>query len=148
MKLAKYQSTLSESEPLATGDDFLVPSIVQNWGDLVGVLPSSIVGEWDTTRIEQGLANSYEAIAAEVATLLAEHGVSEVHEDDLAQARSRWASRVDAWVALSTRVDALYRAYRLRDETALVPAAAKLWATLEVRCSDVTGQAWTAVLRG
>lgn len=146
MKLSTYQKTLPALPEQLINEQYLVPAIVQDWGRVIGTQADALASDMTPAQVLDQVAVHYKHTAQGVALLLRMHGVSELSEDAAASAKHRWASKIDPWVSVDARVVALHQAYR--QEAAVIPAAEKLWAGLEARCTAITGRTFKEVLGG
>lgn len=116
--------------------EFLVPEIVRQWGVVAGT-PAS-----EEPKLLQA---EYAALAHMVADLLGLVGITEVSTEAVEHASKRWAARINPWVSIGTRVQALHVAYLDAQEDVPV-AAERLWATLEFRCKAAVGASFVEVV--
>lgn len=115
-----------------------VPAIVQAWGLAVG---ASAVSQ------QPELKQMYGGVALRVARLLETLGVTEVSEEAVESVSKRWATNVNAWVAVGNRVTALHDAWRYEQHEDISRIAERLWAALEARSQAITGSKFEDVLK-
>ena len=85
---------------------------------------------------------TYREIAIRTALLLRHHG-----KQDTEAEVSRFTLNLDPMVAISGRVDRIYRAFRLDEPEVLMREAEFLWVTLAARSKDVCGEEFKHVLQ-
>jgi hypothetical protein len=146
IKLVDYQRTLPVLPHTLQTNDYLVPDLVLEWGKLVGVQASAEAGNWSAPDTHLETIARYRELCRTAALLLQVHRVTAIGTEALESAKHRWATKIDPWVALDSRVTSVFQAYR-QEEAELIPGRAeKLWAALESRCLAVTGQSLDEVL--
>jgi hypothetical protein len=148
ISLADFQATVpSEREELATELDYLVPALVGAWGDLVTCTAADLVERRRADDAQRAQAYHYKQLATHTALLLRGFGIDAVGGDEIMVVTSKLASLTDPWVALSTRVDRIFRAYRLGEEERVRHEAELLWVGLAHHCPAINeGQTFEDVL--
>lgn len=146
IKLVAYQKTLPVLPHTLMTEDYLVPDLVQEWGKLVGVKASAVAGEWSPADAQAETVARYRELARTVALLLQSYNTHVLSADALDSVKHRWATKIDPWVALESRVTSVHQAYRQGEVEQLPNRTEKLWATLESRCLAITGQSLDEVL--
>jgi hypothetical protein len=146
MKLSTYQSTLPTLPADLVSDDYLVPAVVEHWGTLVGAQAEALANDQTESEWSDVVEARYAALAQHVAQLLTCHNVTELSEEAAASGKHRWATKIDPWIALGTRVDSVHQAYRNQTPEKVGPAAERLWVALDARCKALTGKTFKEVL--
>jgi len=148
ISLADVQSRLPvQRDELAKELDYLVPAVVAFWGDVAGMTARSLSEDWKPKETQVGRAFLYKGLASATAHLLKGFDIDAVGGDEVSVVTSKLASLTDPWVALSTRVDRLFRAYRLGEEERVRHEAQLLWVALEHHCPAINeGQTFEDVL--
>lgn len=146
--LAKYQArTADRLNPELSGDiDYLVPTLVNDWGMLAGTPARAKVGKWEAATTMDRLSDNYSELVFTTAHLLALFSVEAVGGDAITSVTNKLSAMVDPLVSIGTRVDRLYRSYRMGELDRVRHEAELLWVALEYRCDRITGQTFAKVI--
>lgn len=147
MKLIEVQKAAAADLPdnVVGNVDYLVPTLVADWGALVQL--DADAAEFDNeAQITQFRVDAYRQMADTAALLLALYGIESASGDAITTVTSRISSQMDARLQLSSRVDRLYRAYRLGELDHVRYEAELLWVALEYRAEAVTEHSFKEVL--
>lgn len=149
ISLAQYQSKIEGRFPEGMLiPDYLIPALVGEWGSLAAVSATAIGANWDEATTQGMTQDAYQNLADLTARLLALFSVEAVGGDEVASVSSKLSKLVDPLVAISNRVDRLYRAYRDGELDRVRYEASLLWVTLDTRSKAITGAPFEAVLAG
>lgn len=146
--LKAFQASLPHTtDTELNSDTYIVPLLVQTAGDMLGMDARAMSENLSPSAYNAQLCDGYRDLAICTATLLSYYGVEEIDPEIVESSKSRIALSVDAQVAIHTRVDRLYRAFRLDEVDHTRAEAQRLWTTLDTRCKVVTGKAFAQVLK-
>lgn len=127
--------------------EYLVPKIVKDMGQLIGLEADARLGNWDISQLEPETLDAYRELAATTSRLLDLFSVEKVSEEAVASVSHRLAASVDPLVSLHSRVDHLFRSYQQDEADHVRDDAQKLWAALVFRCHSITGKSIDTVLK-
>lgn len=147
LSLSKFQTKIAPSLPDEVNNlDYLVPMVVGMWGHVACTPASAKAASSTPSETMELLASSYRDLATTTAHLLALYGVDAVGGDAIATVTNKLSALVDPLVSIGTRVDRLYRAYRMDELERVRHEAELLWVALEYRCDRITGQSFNKVI--
>lgn len=146
--LAEHQRTVAEpAHPAASNIHYLVPTIVGQWGAYVELQAHAVAdASYSAESIAESQQAYYRGLADGLARLLALLGVEAVGGDAINAATSRISKTVPAALAVSGRIERLYRAYYLEETDHVRYEAERLWAVLEARSEELAGCPFQTVL--
>lgn len=127
-------------------EQYLIPMIVKDMGQLIGLEADARHVDWDADTLERETQEAYIQLASETALLLSLYGIEVISDEAGASVAHRLAASVDPLVSLHARVDHLFRAYIQKEQEQIHADVQRLWAALEFRCEAVTGQTFAQVL--
>lgn len=142
--LAEHQAAVVDGAPQDL--NYIVPTLVGDWGAYVEVQANAIATEMSPGHILEAQQSVYRELADGVARLLEVVGVTKISDEAKAAATSRIAQTIPGALAVSRRVERLYRAYYLEETDHVRYEAERLWATLEARSPDLAGCPFQEVL--
>lgn len=148
IKLSEYQAlALRTAKPTALSDDYIVPALVGEVGELFGKRAKAVRDGWTPEQLSEALVSEYGDVAWETAVLLHLHGVTAVPKETASTIRHKWATKVDPWTSLQNRAASIFSAYSEGNPEDLPRLASLFWAVLEYRCKSITGSDWGTVLQ-
>jgi hypothetical protein len=130
-----------------SNESYLVPKIVKDMGQLIGLWSDSIVADWDKDTFKAELLDAYRELAATTAILLDLYSVQQISDEAVVSVGHRLAASVQPLVSLHSRVDHLYRAFLQDESEHVLDDVQKLWAALEFRSEGITGLPFAQVLK-
>lgn len=133
--LADHQKAVADPELRL---ELITPRIVGYWGAYVELEAHP--------EVEAGHRGYYRGMVDNVARLLGSLGVEAVGGDAIQTATSRIALGIPAELAVSGRIERLYRAHYLREHDHLRYEAERLWVVLEARSEELAGCTFQEVL--
>lgn len=142
-KLAERYTLVANAEAL-TKEEYLVPSIVQNVGDLIGVAADLVAGERHMTTANALYVEEYAKLVEGTALLLAYWGIESVDKEYYDALR--YSKTAPGHVTLLSRVDRLHRAWATDEPEHARAEAQRLWATLEDRCEALVGKPFAELI--
>lgn len=148
MKLQEYQPlALATALPSALNEDYLVPGLLSEVGELLGVYAKAVRDEWSADRFVDHATLEYGDIAWMTAVLLHQQGVTQVNVMPGTQVSQHpTANLLTPVQTIVSRAEAVYREYAY-GVTDLRYEASTLWRDLVGNCQPITGLAWDEVLQ-
>lgn len=129
------------------GETYLVPKIVKDMGQLIGLQADHIFAEWAPRTYQLETIDAYRELAATTSILLDLYSVEEISEEAVYSVGHRLAASVDPLVSLHSRVDHLFRASQQEEPEHVRDDVQKLWAALEFRAEAITGLTFSEILK-
>jgi len=143
-KLAE-RYTGTPNEKATQEETYLIPSIVQNVGDLIGTAVK-LLDEGETfDHYNAAYGEEYASLAEGTALLLSHYGIEKVEKEYYDALR--YSKTTPGHVALLSRVDRLHRAWATEEPEHARTEAMRLWATLEDRCEALVGKPFEKLIR-
>lgn len=148
MKLADYQSkALRTAQPRAFDNDYLIPMIVGEVGELLGQRAKAHWHGWSPARLREELVSEYGDVAWGTAVLLHVEGSSDIKVKPREIPLTVFGHRPDPWYALVVRASYLYQFYTQEETHCYIRGEAQqLWLKLEHHCEAITGVPFDEVL--
>jgi hypothetical protein len=128
------------------GEDYLVPKITKDMGQLIGLWADAIQAKWQNATFNAELKDAYRELAATTSILLDLYSVEQISDEVVLSVSHRLAASVDPLVSLHSRVDHLYRSYMQDEGEHVREDVQKLWAALEFRSEGITNLPFNRVL--
>jgi len=139
--LKKYQTGLPGLVREVTVDEeYLVPTLVGDVADLLGIPARAKVEEWNPTQVRSTTEEYFTQLVIHTAALLSYYGIEKIDDDLRSSVTSRLSKLQDVRVSLLARADRMYRAYILEEPEHTRMEAQRLWATLEDRSKQLFGK--------
>lgn len=147
LKSFRSSNTVQALAEQLQSEAYLIPKIVKDMGQLVGLQADQIYAKWTHATFLAEFRDAYRELASTTAMLLDWYSVETISEEAVFSVGHRLAASVDPLVSLHARVDHLFRSYQQGENEHILDDAQKLWAALEFRAEALTGLTFAGVLK-